>query len=89
MLTAVEIRARANQRPFSPFRVVTSSGNSYEVVHPELIMVGRRELIIGRPWRKNPAVYDATDRIAVLHVTALEDIGKPAPPGTDAPAQGS
>ncbi len=89
MLTATEIRARANQRPFVPFRVVTSSGQSYEVRHPELILVGRRELTIGRSGVHDPTFYEGQDRVSVLHVTALEDMAQPmAPPSTNGPIQG-
>jgi len=89
MLTATEIRARVDRCPFTPFRVVTSSGNTYDVLHPELILVGRRELTIGRPWSSNPTVYDAKDHVAVLYVTALEDIVQPAPPGANGSAHGA
>jgi hypothetical protein len=89
MLTATEILARVRARPFSPLRIVTNSGQAYDILHPDLILVGRRELTIGRPWSHNPALYEGQDRVAVLHVTALEDIAQPLPPSTNGPAAGA
>lgn len=89
MLTAAEIRARVDRRPYTPFRIVTSSGRAYDVVHPEMILVGRCELTIGRPWSQNPLVYEGQDHLGVLHVTAMVDIGQPAPPSTNGPAPNS
>ena len=80
MITAASIRARAQMAPFVPFRVVTSSGRSYDVPHPELIFVGQREVTVGRPSSRNPAFYSEVDRISILHVTALEDITLPNTP---------
>lgn len=87
MLTAEEIRARAQRTPFTPFRIVTSSGRMYDVTHPNLILVGRREVTIGRPGPHNPAYYEGQDRVSVLHITALEDIAAPANPSRNGEAQ--
>lgn len=35
------------QRPFKPFRLVMSSGVSYEVRHPESAMLTRTSILIG------------------------------------------
>ena len=80
MFTPNQIRERVHVQPFTPFRVVTSSGESYEVHHPELIMVGHREVTIGSPSSHSPAIYDRMNRVALMHVTALEDLPRPAPP---------
>jgi len=74
MMTATEIRARVRAQPFVPFRIVTSSGRTYDVLHPDLILVGQRELTVGRPGRHDQTLYEGQDRISVLHVSALEDL---------------
>ncbi len=83
MFTAEDIRARIRKQPFRPFRVVSSSGESYEVHHPELIMVGKRELTIGSPSSESPEIYDRQDWIALMHVTALEDLPIATPPSSN------
>ena len=37
------------KRPLEPFRIQVSDGSSYEVRHPELVMVGLRSAAIGVP----------------------------------------
>jgi hypothetical protein len=49
MLTSQDIRARVRRTPFVPLRIRTSDGASYDVYHQDLIMIGRRALIVERP----------------------------------------
>lgn len=74
MLTAEDVLRRVKLMPFIPFRILTSSGETYDVSHPELIMVGRRSLLLGTASKNNPIVYDKYSIVSMLHVTALEDL---------------
>lgn len=47
MFTATDFRDRVRQQPFMPFRVVTTTGQTYDIYHPDLVMVGTRDLAIG------------------------------------------
>lgn len=80
MLTADDIRDRVRVRPFQPLRIVTSSGESYDVYHPDLILVGRREITVGIPSDEAPTYYDHQARIAIRHITALHDLPSPPQP---------
>jgi hypothetical protein len=80
MLTSGEIKARARQQPFVPFRIVTSSGETCDVFHPDLTMVGSRDIHVGTPNIKDPTTYDSVARLAIMHVTALQDLPKAVPP---------
>ncbi len=83
MFTADEIQSRVRERPFVPLRIVTSAGQAFDVYHPDLIMVGRRSLIVGTASAENPGQYERTSRLAIMHVTALEDLPRPTPPRGD------
>lgn len=74
MLTAELIRERVRQQPFVPLRVVTSSGQTYDVYHPDMIWIGRTDLHVGMPSPDDPTIYERDARIAILHITALEDL---------------
>lgn len=74
MLTADDIQTQLRERPFIPVRLMTSSGQSYDIRHPDLVLVGRRFLIIGTASNENPSQIEAASRVAVLHVTDLQDI---------------
>ncbi len=79
MFTADDIDARVRQRPFVPVRIVTSAGQAFDIYHPDLIMVGRRALMVGTASSENPKHFEQATRIAILHLTALEDLPTPAP----------
>lgn len=74
MFTSNEIKARVKQQPFVPLRIVMSSGQMYDVSHPDLIIVGTRDLHVGSPSTTDPTVYDQINRLAIMHITALQDL---------------
>jgi hypothetical protein len=80
MFTADDITSRVQERPFVPLRLVTSSGGSFDIYHPDLVMVGRRSITVGTASSENPRHYEQTTRIAIMHVASLEDLPVPNPP---------
>jgi hypothetical protein len=81
MFSRNDILARVRQQPFEPFRIVTRSGQTYEVRHPDLIMVGQRDLHVGTANANDPTTYDQVTRLAIMHITALEDLPSPTSQG--------
>jgi hypothetical protein len=86
MFPADDIQARLRERPFVPLRVVTSSGQAYDITHPDLVLVGRRALIIGTASNDNPTQFETASRVAVLHVVDLLDLRTSNPSDTNGPA---
>jgi len=75
-----DILTRVRQKPFRPFRIIASEGERFDIFHPDLVLVGQRDLTIGHSG-PNPAVYDGVTRVALVHVVALEDLPQqPAAP---------
>ena len=66
-------------RPFRPFRLVMSSGQVYEVRHPEMAMLTRTSILVGVDIADDgvPAEFKIC---SLLHVTAVEP-SSPAPTG--------
>jgi hypothetical protein len=70
------LRERLRRQPFKPFRVHLSDGKSYDVLHPEMMLLTKSWVSI--------AIYDSTpDREAVpdrdvhispMHITSTEDL---------------
>jgi hypothetical protein len=80
MFTADHIYERMQDRPFKPLRIVTSSGESYDVYHPELVVVGERYLFVGTASSRNPRVFDTSSHVSLSHITALEELPVKAHP---------
>ncbi|HKI36344.1 MAG TPA: hypothetical protein VKA46_31090 [Gemmataceae bacterium] len=85
MFTAEEIQTRLRQRPFKPLRIIASEGLRFDIEHPDLILVGRRDLTIGTPDPATPTIYDRIVRVALVHVVALEDLPVASPASTNGP----
>jgi hypothetical protein len=48
-MTADTFREILRRTPFEPFRVVLSSGESYNILHPEMAFVTAKALILALP----------------------------------------
>jgi hypothetical protein len=72
-MTVQDFRDLLAVRPFRPFRVVISSGQSYEVKHPEVAFVTRSDLVIGIDIEEDevPARFKIC---SLLHVTTVEPL---------------
>jgi len=68
------VKDRLREQPFRPLRVVTSTDQTYDIYHPDMVMVGLRFLLIGTPSDDNPAFPDLFTRVALMHVTELRDL---------------
>jgi hypothetical protein len=67
-----ELHAR---EPFQPFRVKLNTGRSYEVPHPDLLMVGRTSITIGLLDRERGGpIYDQLLTIALVNIRDVEMI---------------
>jgi hypothetical protein len=82
MFTPDEIQARLRTRPFIPLRIRLTDGPILDVFHPDLVLVGRRDVTVGQASTENATQYDRVTRVAIMHITALEDLPMPHPPPT-------
>ncbi len=85
MFTSDDILKRLKETPFIPVRIVTSSGESYDVTHPDLVWVAKRYLIIGKPSNERPGHIEDASRVAILHIADLQDIRHGVSPDADGP----
>ncbi len=58
-------------RPFKPVRLTLSSGQTFEIRHPEMAMLTRTSILIGVDFAEDgvPAEFKI---VSLLHVTSLE-----------------
>ena len=70
-MTAETFREILHHAPFEPFRVVMSSGESYNIMHPEMVFVTARSLVLAIPDPTHPE----GERLAwcsYLHIAHME-----------------
>jgi hypothetical protein len=83
MFRAEELRDRLRRQPFQPFRVIASEGLRYDIVHPDLVMIGERDIAIGIGSPHHPEIYSRLIRLALVHVVGIEDLPMPIPTTTN------
>jgi hypothetical protein len=82
-MTIQTFRELLAQQPFRPFRLVMSSGQSYEVRHPEMAMLTKTDMLVGVDIAEDgvPAEFRIC---SLLHVTAVEPLGGSSANGSHA-----
>ena len=77
-MTLQTFRDLLKKQPFKPFRIVMSSGKSYEIRHPEMAWLTRTDILvgIGELDEEVPSEYHTC---SLLHVTSIEPVDLDAP----------
>jgi hypothetical protein len=77
-MTVQTFRDLLSKRPFKPFRLVMSSGQAYDVRHPEMAFLTRSDILVGIGDEKDgvPADFKIC---SLLHVTAVEPLTSRSP----------
>ena len=70
-MTPQEILSYLQTQPFRPFRIRMNSGRTFDIRHPEMVRVGRRDLLIFTFLSDIPNVHDRWESISLLLIEAL------------------
>lgn len=72
MFSADDILHRTRSQPFHPFRILTTTGNTYDVFHPDQAAASRRFIAVpATPTAEG--VPDHIINIAVIHIVEIQD----------------
>ena len=73
MITAKQIRAQLQAKPFKPFRICLSDSTHYDITNHDMAFVGKHTVEIGLNLDPDGfAEYFA--RCSILHIAKLEDL---------------
>jgi hypothetical protein len=83
MMTVQTFRELLSRQPFKPFRLVLSSGQTYEVRHPEMAWLTRTDILVGIDDSEDgvPAEFKIC---SLLHVTTIEPLSNGSTKAADA-----
>jgi hypothetical protein len=84
-MTQEELQKAARRQPFEPFCLILTTGATYDIRHPDLIMVGSRSAMIGITHQPDKTVYDYTVKVDFLHIFAIEGLPVSSPPSANGP----
>lgn len=64
-------------QPFRPFRVQMNSGRTFDIRHPEMVRLGRRDMLIFTFVSDLPDVYDRWENVSLLLIESLAPLEAP------------
>jgi hypothetical protein len=70
-------REMLGRRPFQPVRLTLSSGQSYEIRHPEMAFLTRTSILIGTDIAED-GLSQEFKIISLLHVASMEPLSNEA-----------
>ena len=70
-MTPQEVLNYLQVQPFRPFRIRMNSGRTFDIRHPEMVRVGKRDLLIFTFVSDSPHVYDRWENVALLLIESL------------------
>ena len=72
-MTVQTFREMLARRPFQPVKLTLSSGQSFEIRHPEMAMLTRSSILIGTDLAPDgvPAEFKI---VSLLHVASIEPL---------------
>ena len=76
-----ELISSVGRRPFVPFRLTLTEGRTYDVLHPEFCMVGKRSAVIGLAGgvQAEELLFERSVTLDLLHIVKMESIEAGAP----------
>ncbi len=60
------------KRPFAPYRIHLTDGRTYEIRHPDQVIVLRSRAIIGVGGRNG--VPDHAEHVSLIHIERIEEL---------------
>jgi hypothetical protein len=84
-MTQEELHKAAHRQPFEPFRIILTTGATYDIHHPDLIMVGKRSAVIGITHQPENTVYDYALTVGLFHIVAMQQLPASSPPSSNGP----
>jgi hypothetical protein len=86
-MRAEEFKQLLQARPFRPLRVFMTDGRTYDIRHPDQVMVMRQALDIGLQPDPVSGIFEGAHRCSLLHVVRVEEVHATptdgAPPGAN------
>ena len=85
-MTREELQDSARRQPFEPFRIILTTGATYDIRHPDLIWIGQRSAMIGLTNDPNGTAYDRSIKVDLFHIVGIEELPVSPPPSSNGPA---
>lgn len=79
-MRAEELMQLIRLKPFQPVRLHLTTGQTYDIRHPEFIIVQRQSAEVGLDPDLKTGVVDRVEYLSLLHIVRVENIESPVGP---------
>ncbi len=69
-----ELKERLTMRPFVPLRIHLTDGQTFDIYHPDRVLVLRGRVDIGVHPDPGSGVLDRVEHCSLLHVVRVEEL---------------
>jgi hypothetical protein len=83
-MRAEELMGLLRTRPFVPLRIHLTGGQTYDIQHPDQVLVLRQRVDIGLPPNPATGVLERVEHCSLLHIVRVEELPPPTPAGAGA-----
>ena len=73
-MTSQELLNYVNAVPFRPFQIRMNSGRTFDIRHPEMVRVGRRDAMVFTFVSDLPEVYDKWENVSLVLIESLSPL---------------
>ena len=73
-MTSQELLNYVQAAPFRPFRIRMNSGRTFDIRHPEMVRVGRRDAMVFTFVSDSPDVYDKWENVSLVLIESLSPL---------------
>jgi len=74
MITTTEVLRYLRAEPFRRFRIHMASGRTFDIRHPEMVRVGRNDLVIFSLISDDPRIHDDWDTVALVLIESISHL---------------
>ncbi len=80
-MRAEELTELLRRRPFVPLRIHLTGGQTYDIPHPDLVLVLRQRVDIGLLPDPATGVLERVEHCSLLHIVRVEELPPAAQAG--------
>jgi hypothetical protein len=74
MMTPATVLTYVRAEPFRPFRIHMASGKTFDVRHPEMVRVGKTNLIVFSFVSEQPDVFDEWQSVSLMLIETISHL---------------
>ncbi len=77
MINLASILTYTKAQPFRPFRIQMASGKTFDVRHPEMVKVGKTNLLVFSFVSDEPEVFDEWQSVSLMLMESISHLEPP------------